>query len=150
MSPRIYESFGFCLCISDIYTLCIDSLCRTERLKTSIVRKLRVGMSASFFVIISFLVLHSTNRSTVPIHQPLLSLSPDICDSESIYSLRCSQIIQKQYYLANIGYQILRQRKETTHNWSQLPQKINHLETQRQIGDSQPFSPLELITMYPE
>ena len=25
-----------------------------------------------------------------------------------------------------------------------------HLITQRQIGDSQPFSPLELITMYPE
>ena len=42
-------------------------------------------------------------------------------------------------------------RKETTHSGAQLPKKINnHLVTQRQIGYSQPFSPLELITMYPE
>ena len=42
-------------------------------------------------------------------------------------------------------------RKETIHPYTQLPKKINnHLVTQRQIGYSQPFSPLELIAMYPE
>ena len=41
-------------------------------------------------------------------------------------------------------------RKETTHPVAQLPKKINnHLVTQMQIGDSQPFSPFELITMNP-
>jgi len=102
-------------------------------------------MFASFFMI----VLH-INKSTVPAHQPLLCLSPDISHSGSIHSLRCSPINQKQYYLANDGYQILRQREETTHPLQQLPKKINnYLVTQMQIGDSQPFSPLELITMYP-
>ena len=44
-----------------------------------------------------------------------------------------------------------RQRKEATHSLSQLPKKINSYPvTQTQIGDSQPFSPLELIAMYPE
>ena len=52
--------------------------------------------------------------------------------------------------LANGGYQILRQREETTHPVAQLSKKINnHLVEQRQIEDSQPFLPSELITMYP-
>ena len=93
----------------------------------------------------SVLVLH-INR----IHRLLLSLSLDISHHESIHSLQCSPINQNQYILAG-GYQILQQREETTHPSTQLPKKINnHLATQRQIGDSQPFSPLELITMYPE
>ena len=38
---------------------------------------------------------------------------------------------------------------ETTHSLAQLPKKINnHLVTQKQIGDSLPFWPLELITTY--
>ena len=42
------------------------------------------------------------------------------------------------------------EREETTHPGLQLPKKINiHLVTHRQNGDSQPFSPLELITLYP-
>ena len=45
---------------------------------------------------------------------------------------------------------MLRQREETAHPGAQLLKKINNrLVTQRQIGDSQPFSPCELITMYP-
>ncbi|KIJ97337.1 hypothetical protein K443DRAFT_254452 [Laccaria amethystina LaAM-08-1] len=31
-------------------------------------------------------------RPTVPVHRPLLSLSPDISHSDSIHSLRCSPI----------------------------------------------------------
>ena len=89
------------------------------------------------------------NRSTVLVHQPLLSQNPGTSHSESIDTLRCSSINQKQSTLANGGYQILRKRVETTHLLAQLPKKINnHLVTQKQIGDSLPFWPLELIAMY--
>ena len=104
--------------------------------------------SAFFIISFSFLVLYTDRSTVLLVHRPLLSLSPGISHSESIHSLRCSPIKQKQHKLANSRYQILRQREETTHKHLQLPKKINNrLLTQRQIGDSQPFSPLELITM---
>ena len=143
MNARLCESIGFLFVyISDMVT-CMGSI--ESLLKASTVCKC---MSAFFMISSSFLVLH-TDRSTILVHQPLLSLSTGISHSESIHSLRCSPINQKQHKLANSGYQILRQREETTHADPQLPKKINnHLLTQKQIGDSQPFSPLELITMY--
>ena len=48
----------------------------------------------------SFLMLHINRSTTVPAHRPHLSLIPGISHSESMYSLRCSPIIQKQYKLA--------------------------------------------------
>ena len=143
MNARLCESFGFLFVyISDMVT-CIGSL--EFSLKASTVCKC---MSAFFMISSSFLVLH-TERSTVLVHQPLLSLSSGISHSESIHSFRCSPIKEEQHNLANSGYQILRQREETTHTYPQLLKKINnHPLTQRQIGDSPPFSPLELITMY--
>ena len=151
---RVYvRVLSFTRYISDLvtYILCIDpikSLSRTELLKASTAGSCM--MSASFFMIrSSFLEIH-INRTTVPVHRPLLGLNPDISHSKSIHSLRCSPINQNQSNLANSGYQILRKRVETTHIVPQLPKKINHHQaTQRQVGDSQPFSPLELIAKYP-
>ena len=118
---------------------------RNEPLKASTV-------DTSFYMIgeSSFLVLHF-NRSMIPVYRPLLSLSSDRSHSESIHCPQSSLVKLNEYGLPSRGYQILRQRKATTHPGPQLPKKINnHLGTQRQIGDSQPFSPLELIAMYPE
>ena len=122
---------------------CIRSI--ESLLKASTVCKC---MSAFFMISSSFLVLHTDRSTVLLVHQRLLSLSPGISHSESIHSLGYSPIKQKQHKLANSRYQRLRQRTETTHKHPQLPKKINNcLLTQRQIGDSQPFSPLELITM---
>ena len=128
------------------------TLSRTEPLKASAVlsSKLRCLLRFSWSVTPRSSYYTSTDLYTIPVHQPFLSLSPDISHSESILSLWCSPINQKQYSLAKGGYEILRQREETTHPYAQLPKKVNNYPaTQRQIGDSQPFSPLALIAMYP-
>jgi hypothetical protein len=100
----------------------------------------------------SFLVLH-INRSIVmlPVHRPLLSLGPDISHSENIHSLRCSPVKLKQYNLAKRWISNA-PTEGGDHSLSHTTAKeiSNYLVTQRQIGDSQPFSPLELIAMYPE
>ena len=140
MNARYARVLGFCSYISSVQLL----------LPYVSVHLNLFCMSAFFMISSSFLVLR-TDRSTVLVHQPLLSLNPGISHSESIYSLRCSPINQAQHKLENSRYQILRQRGDTTHPYPQLPKKINnHLLTTRQIGDSQPFSPLELIAMYAE
>ena len=60
-------------------------------------------------------------------------------------------IIQKQYKLAkrwDIKYSD-RERGDCSLSWTTAKEIINYIVTERQIGDSQPFSPLELTTMYP-
>ena len=96
-------------------------------------------------------MLHINRSTTVPAHRPHLSLIPGISHSESMYSLRCSPIIQKQYKLAkrwDIKYSD-RERGDCSLSWTTAKGIINYLVTERQIGDSQPFPPLESITMYP-
>ena len=79
---RVYvRVLSFTRYISDLvtYILCIDpikSLSRTELLKASTAGS--CTMSASFFMIRSSFLELDINRSTVPVHRPLLSQSPDI------------------------------------------------------------------------
>ena len=100
----------------------------------------------------SFLMLHVNRSTTVPAHRPHLGLIPGISRSESMHeSLRCSPIIQKQYKLAKRWDIKYSDRERGDHSLSCTTAKgiINYLVTERQIGDSQPFPPLESITMYP-
>ena len=96
-------------------------------------------------------MLHINRSTTVPAHRPHLSLIPEISHSESMHSLRCSPIIQKQYKLAKWCDVKYSDRERGDHSLSCTTAKkiINYLVTERQIGDSQPFPPLESITMYP-
>ena len=142
----------FVYTISDIVTdsLCLDLLESLSRTKGSTVGSCKSRVVRFVFKISSsFLALHIYRESKALVHRPLLSLSPNISHPEIIHSIQYSPINRKQQHLTKGGYQIIRQREETTHSGLQLPKEINnHLMTRRQIGDSQPFSPLELITMY--
>ena len=120
---RVCESSEFLFVhISDVvmYALWVgspESLSRTEPLQVTTVAnfKLRCLLPFSWSVSPRFLYYILTDLYTIPVHQPFLSLSPDISDAESIHS-RSSLIRSDQYKLANDECQSRRRRKEATHS----------------------------------